>query len=49
MEYVTDYLSTLQGIALNEPIFLKDLQPALQFKRLHEIPQQIDTIAMQHS
>ena len=37
MEYVTDYLSKLQGIALNEPFLLKDLQPALQFDRLHEI------------
>ena len=37
MEYVTGYLSKLQGIALNEPIFVRDLQPECHFELLAEI------------
>ena len=37
MEYVTGYLSKLQGIALNEPIFFRDLQPECHFEPLAEI------------
>ena len=36
MCYVVKYMSKLQGIAMNEPIFQKDLVPELHFPRLVE-------------
>ena len=37
VNYVAEFLSKLHGIALNEPIFCRDLQPDLQFDPLLEI------------
>ena len=37
-DFVVQYLSKLQGIALCEPIFQKDLQPELHFEQLVEPP-----------
>ena len=36
MCYVVQYFSKMQGVAMNEPIFQKDLVPTLQFTRLVE-------------
>ena len=30
------YVSNMTGLALNEPIYVKDVQPVLQFERLPE-------------
>ena len=37
MDFVVNYVSNMTGLALNEPIFVKDLQPTLLFDRIPEI------------
>ena len=36
MSFVQSYIAALKGIALNEPIFVKDLCPTIQVQQIHE-------------
>ena len=36
-EFVVKYVSNMTGLAFNEPIFVKDLQPTLLFDRIPEV------------
>ena len=36
INFVAKYMSNLTGIALNEPIYYKDLVPMMVFDRIHE-------------
>jgi hypothetical protein len=36
MEYVNSYLDSMKGLALETPIYTKNLQPEMTFQRIHE-------------